>query len=230
MPRRTLRYRCYAYFKRSIRIVTFLALALFMGGVYIAFQNQDSEVIELSDSLRKILPQSELSFDVEKSPPSPQKYEEELDDDIDILSLKQSENDPMGNPIILWWTPFTGEIGSNRKCGAGTCFFTQVRESASEKLGYLEEKNPKVLTVLCFIPVITVILINIQIQMTGVRRHHACRSSIMVVQLLLSCLKRIVSPVLSSTKVFIHINRFHSDKSMLNTEPPLTLNPTLTPT
>ena len=30
-------------------------------------------------------------------------------------------------PIILWWTPFTGDMGSVKKCNEGDCFFTQDR-------------------------------------------------------------------------------------------------------
>jgi len=30
-------------------------------------------------------------------------------------------------PIILWWTPFTGDPGSYRKCSDVQCFFTVDR-------------------------------------------------------------------------------------------------------
>ena len=30
-------------------------------------------------------------------------------------------------PFILWWTPFTGDMGSVKKCSKGQCFFSQDR-------------------------------------------------------------------------------------------------------
>jgi len=108
-----------------MRIVTFVALASFLCGVY--FFIRTNEEMDLSDSLEKLL-RPELSGDMKEALLISKKYDKELKD-LDILALKQSDNDPMGNPIVLWWTPFTGEIGSNRKCGTGSCFFTQVGEA-----------------------------------------------------------------------------------------------------
>lgn len=31
------------------------------------------------------------------------------------------------DPVILWWTPFTGDQGTSRQCGSVSCFFTQDR-------------------------------------------------------------------------------------------------------
>lgn len=35
--------------------------------------------------------------------------------------------EPVSEPIILWWTPFTGDPGSYRTCGDVKCFFTVDR-------------------------------------------------------------------------------------------------------
>ncbi|XP_067128756.1 alpha-(1,3)-fucosyltransferase 10-like isoform X1 [Centruroides vittatus] len=37
-------------------------------------------------------------------------------------------------PIILWWTPFTGETGKVRQCGLDKCFFTQNRNYVNNSL------------------------------------------------------------------------------------------------
>ncbi|CAG2234553.1 FUT10 [Mytilus edulis] len=36
-------------------------------------------------------------------------------------------NETVTEPIILWWTPFTGDAGSYKKCGDVKCFFTNNR-------------------------------------------------------------------------------------------------------
>ncbi|XP_046631450.1 alpha-(1,3)-fucosyltransferase 10-like [Daphnia pulicaria] len=43
------------------------------------------------------------------------------------------------SPIILWWTPFTGETGNLRTCGENTCYFT-------ENQTYLSNPKTKVVT------------------------------------------------------------------------------------
>ncbi|XP_052068276.1 alpha-(1,3)-fucosyltransferase 10-like [Mytilus californianus] len=45
---------------------------------------------------------------------------------------RHEQNDPIPNetvtePIILWWTPFTGDAGLYKKCGDVKCFFTNNR-------------------------------------------------------------------------------------------------------
>lgn len=37
-------------------------------------------------------------------------------------------------PILLWWTPFTGQSGSFKKCGKEICFFTDQRKHFSDSL------------------------------------------------------------------------------------------------
>lgn len=37
-------------------------------------------------------------------------------------------------PIILWWTPFTGDMGSVKDCSEGKCFLTQDRSLFGHKL------------------------------------------------------------------------------------------------
>lgn len=37
------------------------------------------------------------------------------------------ENENSNTPIILWWTPFTGEQRVERSCGEGSCIFTHSR-------------------------------------------------------------------------------------------------------
>jgi len=38
-----------------------------------------------------------------------------------------SSDETTNSPIILWWTPFTGEPGNWRTCGENNCFFTENR-------------------------------------------------------------------------------------------------------
>lgn len=37
------------------------------------------------------------------------------------------------DPIILWWTEFTGEPGKSRSCGQDRCFFTNNRNFRNHK-------------------------------------------------------------------------------------------------
>ncbi|WAQ97097.1 FUT10-like protein, partial [Mya arenaria] len=39
----------------------------------------------------------------------------------------QALKEVISEPIILWWTPFTGEKGAYRRCGQVSCFFTVDR-------------------------------------------------------------------------------------------------------
>lgn len=60
--------------------------------------------------------------------------------ELEILpsDLKSSDNDDSWNnhryPIILWWTPFTGETGTVHQCGLEKCFFTQNRSYLNNNL------------------------------------------------------------------------------------------------
>lgn len=38
------------------------------------------------------------------------------------------------DPIVLWWTPFTGDMGSVKRCGNKRCFFTQDRRFKNHPL------------------------------------------------------------------------------------------------
>jgi len=38
------------------------------------------------------------------------------------------------DPVILWWTPFTGQEGSVRDCGSVKCFFTEDRRFRNHNL------------------------------------------------------------------------------------------------
>jgi hypothetical protein len=38
------------------------------------------------------------------------------------------------DPVILWWTPFTGQKGSVRHCGTVRCFFTEDRRYRNHNL------------------------------------------------------------------------------------------------
>jgi hypothetical protein len=38
------------------------------------------------------------------------------------------------DPVILWWTPFTGQKGSVRHCGNVRCFFTEDRRFRNHNL------------------------------------------------------------------------------------------------
>ncbi|KAK7082250.1 Alpha-(1,3)-fucosyltransferase 11 [Halocaridina rubra] len=35
---------------------------------------------------------------------------------------------PVGENVVLWWTPFTGIYGNSRDCSLGTCYFTENRD------------------------------------------------------------------------------------------------------
>ena len=37
-------------------------------------------------------------------------------------------------PMIVWWTPFTGDMGKLKRCWSGDCFFTQNRSFYSHPL------------------------------------------------------------------------------------------------
>ncbi|XP_045211550.2 alpha-(1,3)-fucosyltransferase 10-like [Mercenaria mercenaria] len=54
--------------------------------------------------------------------------------DDDSSALREHISDP----VILWWTPFTGDPGTYRKCGENMCFFTVDRH-------YYRHKQTKVL-------------------------------------------------------------------------------------
>lgn len=40
---------------------------------------------------------------------------------------KKKSEEKITEPLILWWTPFTGERGRYKKCGNVKCFFTVDR-------------------------------------------------------------------------------------------------------
>ena len=42
-----------------------------------------------------------------------------------------------GDPVLLWWTGFTGELGSTKSCGEVSCFVTVKRK-------YLKENHAQV--------------------------------------------------------------------------------------
>lgn len=45
----------------------------------------------------------------------------------DPLKFWNETRKSIEDPILLWWTPFTGEPGQLRQCGRQKCFFTQNR-------------------------------------------------------------------------------------------------------
>ncbi|KAL4241047.1 Alpha-(1 3)-fucosyltransferase 11 [Mactra antiquata] len=54
---------------------------------------------------------------------------EDLDDKMpDFTDVHEDDHqalrEDITHPIILWWTPFTGEAGASRSCGDNACFFT----------------------------------------------------------------------------------------------------------
>nr|XP_022313367.1 alpha-(1,3)-fucosyltransferase 10-like [Crassostrea virginica] len=65
--------------------------------------------------------------------------EDDIDDNLEFQSHykepagldpneeKKRSQEKITEPIIIWWTPFTGERGSYRKCGNVKCFFTVNR-------------------------------------------------------------------------------------------------------
>ncbi|CAH1793923.1 unnamed protein product [Owenia fusiformis] len=50
---------------------------------------------------------------------------------------EKATKEDIQHPIILWWTPFTGDPGSTKKCGTNECYFTVDRH-------YRHHKNTKV--------------------------------------------------------------------------------------
>ncbi|CAH1793924.1 unnamed protein product [Owenia fusiformis] len=50
---------------------------------------------------------------------------------------EKATKEDIPHPIILWWTPFTGDPGSTKKCGTNECYFTVDRD-------YRHHKNTKV--------------------------------------------------------------------------------------
>ena len=128
MPRQTLPWYLVAG-KRLLKPCLLVVIALFVTGPFLMLRNDESystygdeeEGLVKSD---ETVPKT-LKSDVGQPPPVANQFEEI--EHHDILLMKQTDNEPMGNPIVIWWTPFTGEIGSNRQCRTGSCFFTQVR-------------------------------------------------------------------------------------------------------
>ena len=49
----------------------------------------------------------------------------QLDDE---LKLEEEPNETVTEPIILWWTPFTFDMGKYKTCGDVKCFFTINRK------------------------------------------------------------------------------------------------------
>ena len=58
-------------------------------------------------------------------------FDETLEDG-DLL-----EREWEGDPVLLWWTGFTGELGTTKSCGDVKCFVTVKRK-------YLKEKRTQV--------------------------------------------------------------------------------------
>ena len=132
MPPQTL-YRCCALVRRSMKVILLVTIALFLAGSYLVIYHVNIETSGQPEAFLNFhrdnaMPQRSDS-DVGWPPPLEKRRHDSLEEYDDHLSIKWRDNDPMGNPIVLWWTPFTGEIGSNRRCSTGTCFFTQVRRT-----------------------------------------------------------------------------------------------------
>ena len=131
MSPRTL-YRCCVLVRRSMKLILLVTFASFLAGSYLVIHHVNIETSgqqpEAFPNLHRdgAMPQRSDS-DVGWPPPLEKSSHDSREEVDDHLSIKWRDNDPMGNPIVLWWTPFTGEIGSNRRCSTGTCFFTQVR-------------------------------------------------------------------------------------------------------
>ena len=60
--------------------------------------------------------------------------------DFDVDRIVRDKGDPRQYaiknelPMILWWTPFTGDMGSVKRCGQDECFLTQDRSLFGHKL------------------------------------------------------------------------------------------------
>ena len=124
--------------KRLLKPCLIVTIILFVTGSFLVVQIDDGstkleENFMIKEEKSKDAVPRVMKPHVGQPPPlvaeAAANFADQKKETLDHLLMKQMDNDPMGNPIVLWWTPFTGEIGTNRQCGAGTCFFTQVRLS-----------------------------------------------------------------------------------------------------
>lgn len=54
--------------------------------------------------------------------------------DEENLSEKYFQNKNITVPIVIWWTPFTLDEGSFKKCNTeSTCYFTNLRKFRNHK-------------------------------------------------------------------------------------------------
>ena len=60
--------------------------------------------------------------------------------DFDVDRIERHIRDPIQYafknelPIIIWWTPFTGDMGSVKRCKEGSCLVSQDRSLFGHKL------------------------------------------------------------------------------------------------
>ncbi|CAL1290847.1 unnamed protein product [Larinioides sclopetarius] len=58
--------------------------------------------------------------------------ENNLEGEQAVFDVYQGEPKDEKLPIIIWWTPFTGDAGSFKRCGQYTCYFTDQRKYVSD--------------------------------------------------------------------------------------------------
>ncbi|XP_015912012.1 alpha-(1,3)-fucosyltransferase 10 [Parasteatoda tepidariorum] len=58
---------------------------------------------------------------------------EETEEDL-TFHIQQDPPSSKSYPILIWWTPFTGDSGSYKKCGKHWCYFTDQRKFSSDPL------------------------------------------------------------------------------------------------
>jgi len=63
---------------------------------------------------------------------------------LDPLLEDELSKKNIQDPIILWWTPFTGDQGTVKKCGKVNCFFTINRHYRSHP-----KTRVKILIIMC---------------------------------------------------------------------------------
>ncbi|GFQ77937.1 alpha-(1,3)-fucosyltransferase 10 [Trichonephila clavata] len=58
--------------------------------------------------------------------------ESNLDEGNPFFTIHQGEPVEEKLPIIIWWTPFTGDSGSYKQCGQHICYFTDQRKYVTD--------------------------------------------------------------------------------------------------
>eukprot|EP00794_Sanderia_malayensis_P007118 gene7118-7922_t len=88
------------------------------------------------DSIHQYTGESEFSNQTEQVDNLEVQYDYDFKVDRIVRGLENATDHALKHelPIILWWTPFTGDEGTVRKCWEGSCYFTQDRKFFHDNL------------------------------------------------------------------------------------------------